>query len=129
MRPTPLHFRGEEDGHLDKMLSGGVIQPSMSEWESSPVLVCKRHGSVRWCVDYRAVNKITRKDVFLLHHIQECVDALDGNLWFCKLDANSAYWQVRLDNESRPKTAFCTRCKLFVRLDAHWRLQYAGHVL
>ncbi|GFO02424.1 enzymatic polyprotein [Plakobranchus ocellatus] len=95
------------------MLEAGVVQPSVSEWASLPVLVRKRDGSVRWCVDYRALNKITRKDVFPLPRIEDCVDALDGNLCFSKLDANSAYWQVRLDEESKPKTAFCIRRGLF----------------
>ncbi|GFO16517.1 Pol polyprotein [Plakobranchus ocellatus] len=113
MRRTPIHFKGEEDVHLDKMLEARVVQPSVSEWASPPVLVRKRDGSVRWCVDYRALNKITRKDVFPLPRIEDCVDALDGNLMFSKLDANSAYWQVRLDEESKPKTAFCTRRGLF----------------
>ena len=113
LRRTPLHFRGEEDGHLNKMLTAGVIQPSVSEWASPPVLVRKRDGTVRWCVDYRALNAITRKDVFPLPRIEECVDALEGNIWFSKLDANSAYWQVRLDDDSRPKTAFTTRRGLF----------------
>ncbi|GFO10265.1 Pol polyprotein [Plakobranchus ocellatus] len=113
MRRTPIHFKGEEDAHLDKMLEAGVVQPSVSEWASPPVLVRKRDGSMRWCVDYRALNKITRKDVFPLPRIEDCVDALDGHLWFSKLDANSAYWQVRLDEESKSKTAFCTRRGLF----------------
>ncbi|GFO25159.1 Pol polyprotein [Plakobranchus ocellatus] len=113
MRHTPLHFRSDDDGHMDKMLSAGVIQPSMSELVSPPVLVRKRDGSVRWRVDYRALNNITKKDVFPLPRFEECVDVLDGKLWFSKLDANSAYWQVRLDDESRPKTAFCTGRGLF----------------
>ncbi|GFN98331.1 Pol polyprotein [Plakobranchus ocellatus] len=114
MRSTPIHFKDEEDAHLDKMLETGVMQPSTAGWASLPVLVRKRDGSVRWCVDYRALNNITRKDVFPLPRIEECVDALDGNLWFPKLDANSAYWQVRLDDASRPKTSFCTRRDPFI---------------
>ncbi|GFR61679.1 Pol polyprotein [Elysia marginata] len=113
MRRTPLHFRVEEDEHLDKMLCASVIKPSISEWASPPVLVRKRDGSVRWCVDYRALNTITGRMFFPLPRIEECVDALEGNVWFSKLDANSAYRQVRLDEESRPKTAFTTRRGLF----------------
>ncbi|GFN73819.1 Pol polyprotein [Plakobranchus ocellatus] len=110
MRRTQVHFKGEADAYLDKMLKAGVVQPSISEWASPPVLVRKRDGLVQWCVDYRALNKITRKDVFPLPRIEDCVDALKGNLWFSKLDA---YLQVRLDEESRPMTAFCTRRGLF----------------
>ncbi|KAK3792722.1 hypothetical protein RRG08_035199 [Elysia crispata] len=113
MRRTPIHFREEEDGHLDKMIQAGVIRPSVSEWASPPVLVRKRDGSVRWCVDYRALNAITRKDVYPLPRIEDCVDTLEGNIWFSKLDANSAYWQVQMDESSREKTAFITRRGLF----------------
>ncbi|XP_056003435.1 uncharacterized protein LOC130049612 [Ostrea edulis] len=56
MRRTPAVFQGEEEGHLDKMLEAGVIQPSSSDWASAPVLVRKKDGNVRWCVDYRALN-------------------------------------------------------------------------
>ena len=63
---------------LRKMLKADVIEPSMSEWASSPVLVRKRDESVRWCVDYRALNKVTKKDVFPLPLVEECLDTLSG---------------------------------------------------
>ena len=113
MRRTPIHFREEEDWHLDKMIQAGVIRPSVSDWASPPVLVRKRDGSVRWCVDYRALNAITRKDVYPLPRIEDCVDTLEGNIWFSKLDANSAHWQVQMDESSREKTAFITRRGLY----------------
>ncbi|GFN91473.1 Pol polyprotein [Plakobranchus ocellatus] len=62
--PAIRSCQGEEDAHPDKVLEAGVVQPSVSEWASPSVLVRKRDDSVRWCVDYQAVNKITRKDVF-----------------------------------------------------------------
>ena len=95
------------------MLAAGVIQPSVSEWAAAPVLVRKRDGSVWWCVDYRALNKITKKDVFPLPLIEDCMDALEGNCWFSKLDSNSAYWQFELDRDSRKKSAFVTKNGLF----------------
>jgi hypothetical protein len=66
MRRTPLGFAGEEEAQLRKMLGTGVIQPSVSEWASAPVLIRKRCGSVQWCVDYRALNALTTNDVFPL---------------------------------------------------------------
>ena len=100
------------------MLKAGIIQPSVSEWASAPVLVRKRDGGVRWCIDYRALNAVTRKDVYPLPNIEECLDTLEGNCWFSKLDANSAYYQVRLQEDDRKKTAFTTKYWLyeFVRL-------------
>ena len=94
MRRTPIGFAQEEEAHLKKMLEAGVIQPSTSDWCSVPVLVRKRDGGVRWCIDYRAVNAATVKDVFPLPLVEECLDTLAGNCWFSKLDANSAYWQT-----------------------------------
>ena len=113
MRRTPVGFASEEEAHLKKMLKAGVIQPSVSEWASAPVLVRKRDGTVRWCVDYRALNSVTTKDVFPLPLVDDCLDTLAGNKWFSKLDANSAYWQVRISEADRKKTAFITKYGLF----------------
>ena len=96
IRRTPLGFAGEEETQLKKMLGMGMIRPSVSERASAPVLIRKRCGSVRWCVDYRALNALTTKDVFPLPLVDECLDTLAGNVWYSKLDANSAYWQVKI---------------------------------
>ena len=113
MRRTPAGFAAEEEAHLEKMLKAGVIAPSISEWASAPVLVRKRDGTVRWCVDYRALNSVTTKDVFPLPLVEECLDTLAGNQWFSKLDANSAYWQIKISEPDRRKTAFITKYGLF----------------
>ena len=83
------------------MMDAGVIQESMSEWASAPVLIRKRDGSVRWCIDYRALNNVTIKDTFPLPLVEGCLDTLSGNIWFSKLDANSAYWQVKISESDR----------------------------
>jgi transposase InsO family protein len=118
MRRTPMGFAEEEEAHLNKMLKANVIQPSSSEWASAPVLVRKKDGGVRWCVDYRALNSLTVKDVYPLPLVEDCMDMLAGNVWFSKLDANSAYWQIRIKPEDRKKTAFVTKYGLyeFVRM-------------
>ena len=113
MRKTPLGFVKEEQAHLDKMLKAKVIQPSKSEWASAPVLIRKRDGSVRWCVDYRELNKVTEKDSFPLPLVENCIDTLARNKYFSKLDANSAYWQVQIRKEDQKKTAFLTKYGLF----------------
>jgi hypothetical protein len=64
MRRTPFGFQDVEQQHLDRMIKAGVIRSSTSEWASAPVLVRKRDGSVRWCIDYRALNDRTVKDCF-----------------------------------------------------------------
>ena len=91
------------------MLDAKVIEPSNSAWAAAPVLIRKKDKSVRWCLDYRELNKITKKDVFPLPHISECMDSLEGNWWFSKLDAQSAYWQIPVAESDKEKTAFRTR--------------------
>ena len=99
------------------MLVADVIQPSISEWASTPVLIRKKDGQVRWCLDYRRLNNVTRKDVFRLPLIHECLDTLSGNVWFSKLDANSAFHQIKIRAEDQRKTAFITRYGLYKLLE------------
>ena len=125
LRRTPACFVDEEEAHLKKMLDAGVIQPSSSDWASSPVLIRKRDGSVRWCIDYRQLNNVTVKDVFPLPLVDDCLDTLAGSIWFSKLDANSAYWQINIKPEDRHKTAFHTRYGLFEHVKMGFGLCHA----
>jgi len=113
LRRTPISFAEDEERHLKKMLEAGVVEPSLSEWASPPVLIRKRDGSVRYAIDYRKLNEVTKKEVYPLPLIEECLDTLAGNEWFSKLDASSAYWQVKMREEDKPKTAFITKYGLF----------------
>ncbi len=82
MRRTAWGFEQEEERHLEKLLDAGVITPSNSEWASTPVLVRKKDGSVRWCLDFRRLNDLTIKDAFPLPLIEDCLDALAGTQFF-----------------------------------------------
>jgi len=113
MRRTPLGFESEEDKHLQSMLDNNIIRPSFSDWASPPVLVRKKDGSVRWCIDFRKLNDVTIKDVFPLPLIEECLDTLAGSEFFSTLDMASGYWQIEITEEDRPKTAFVTKRGLF----------------
>ena len=68
---------------------------------------------MRRCIDYRALNDVTVKDIFQLPLINDCLDTLSGSIWFSKLDANSAYWQIPVWEEDRKKTVFITKYGLF----------------
>ena len=114
MRLTPMVFAPEEESHLQKMLDAGVIGPSISESASPPVLIRKRDGKVRWRIDYRNLNLVTKKDVYSLPLIEKCMDTLSGIEWFSKLDANSGYYQVKFRECDKEKTAFITKYGLFL---------------
>ena len=75
-----------------KMLQAGVIEPSISECASPPVLIRKSDGKVRYAIDYRKLNSVTKKDVYPLPLIEDCLNTLSGNERFSKLDANNAYY-------------------------------------
>ena len=103
----------EEREHLEKLLEAGVIEPSASEWASPIVLVRKRDGSVRWCIDLRKLNDVTAKDCFPLPLLQDCIDALEGCQYFTTLDMTSGYYQLDVADEDKDKTAFVTKYGLF----------------
>ena len=113
LRRTPVHFVKEEEQMLTNMLQAGIIEESNSSWGAATVLVRKKCGKIRWCIDYRKLNKATKKDVFPLPLMEECIDALQGVQWFSKIDCNSAYWQIPIQKDSREKTAFRTKYGLF----------------
>ena len=107
-RRLPPHRRDEVRRLLSQMLEGGVIEPSSSPWAAPVVLVQKKDGSTRFCVDYRKLNEVTRKDAYPLPRIDMTLDALNGSQWFSTLDLVSGYWQMELEESAKPKMAFCT---------------------
>jgi len=95
------------------MLAKNIIQPSTSPWASPVIIVRKKDCSARFCVDYRKLNNITRKNALLLARIDETLDTLSGAQWFSTLDLISGYWQVEVAENDRAKTAFTTHEGLF----------------
>ncbi|KRY45379.1 Retrovirus-related Pol polyprotein from transposon 17.6 [Trichinella britovi] len=107
------HRREEVEGHVRRMLERGLIEPAEGPWSSPVVLAKKKEGSSRFCVDYRRLNEVTRKDAQPLPRIDATLDALAGSKWFTTLDLASGYWQVEVDKRDREKTAFATPLGLY----------------
>ncbi len=101
------------DEEVDWMLKAGVIRPSRSPWASPVVIVPKKDGSTRFCVDLRRVNGVTIKDAHPLPNIQDIFDTLGSSHVYSTIDLRSAYWQVPLSAEAIPKTAFACHRGLF----------------
>lgn len=96
------------NAEVAKMLAKDIIEPSYSPWASPVVLVKKKDGSWRFCIDYRHLNKITKKDVYPLPRIDDALDCLHGAKFFSSIDLRSGYWQIAVDAQDREKTAFVT---------------------
>jgi transposase InsO family protein len=110
----PPHRLGpEKEAEVERQVAGllerGLIEPAGGAWSSPVVLVRKKDGKWRFCVDYRRLNAITQYDAYPLPRIDESLDALAGSRFFSTLDLVSGYWQVPLSQEAQEKSAFATR--------------------
>ena len=112
-RRMPLAKKEVVRKEVEAMLQNGIIEPSVSPWSSPIVLVEKKDHSTRFCVDYRALNDVTRKDSYPLPNIPDCFDALGGTEWFSSIDLQSGYWQLGMSPSDAPKTAFTCSEGLF----------------
>ncbi|XP_078467221.1 uncharacterized protein LOC144730345 isoform X1 [Lampetra planeri] len=117
IRQNPFRLSPAEKDHvksaIDDMLAADINSPSTSPWGAPIVLVKKQDGSLRFCVDFRRLNKISVADAYPLARMDESMDALAGGRFFSALDLLSGFWQLPLDDDSKPKTAFRTPHGLF----------------
>lgn len=112
-RRLPFAQREIVENEISKMLENDVIEPSESPWSAPLLLVAKKDGSWRFCVDYRQLNSVTKKDAYPLPRIDESLDSLAGAAWFSTLDLVSGYWQMEMEEKDKSKTAFSTHMGLF----------------
>ena len=103
---TPPNLFDEVKNHPQEMIEIDAIRKSNSPWASAVVLVRKKDSSLRFCIDLHWLNACTIKDAYSLPCIDETLDCLGGATIFTSLDLKSGYWQVKLDEESKPLTAF-----------------------
>lgn len=109
------------DRQVTALLADRVIEDSCSPWASPVVLVKKKNGEWKFCIDYWRLNSIMVKDCHPLPRVNDTLDALASSLWFSTLDFSNGYWQVEVVEEDREKTAFTTGRGLY-----QWRSMPMG---
>ena len=107
-RMAPAELKELKD-QLQDLLAKGFIRPSVSPWGAPVLFVKKKDGSMRLCIDYRELNKVTVRNRYPLPRIDDLFDQLAGAKWFSKIDLRSGYHQLRIRQGDEPKTAFRTR--------------------
>ena len=106
MAPTELK---ELKSQLQELLDKGFIRPSVSPWGAPVLFMKKKDGTLRMCIDYRQINKVTVKNKYPLPRFEDLFDQLKGAGVLSKIDLRSGYYQLRVKEGDVPKTAFRTR--------------------
>ena len=109
----PYSYREMVQEEMKEMEEKGVIEESTSEWASPMVLVGKKDGSMRLCVDFRRLNEVTPMDAYPMPRVDEMIDKLGSARYITTLDLSRGYWQVPVSKDSRPLTAFVTPYGLY----------------
>ena len=122
MNPQKKEFLRQEIANMEK---DGIIRKSTSPWASPVVIVDKKDGTYRICIDYRKLNKVTKPDAFPLPRIDDMLESFGDAQWFTTLDLASGYWQVEMNSDDAEKTAFVTPFGLYEFLVMPFGLSYA----
>lgn len=105
------------------MLQNNIIEPFNSSWSAPVVLVRKKDGILRFCVDYRKLNAVTKKNVYPMPRINDTLDLLAGSVIFSMLNLKSGYWQIEMDKFTAEKSAFATKQGLW-----QWKVMSFGFI-
>ena len=122
-RRLPYAHRDEAKRQIDGMLGQGVIRPCTSARFCPIILVKKKSGELRFCVDYRKLNSVTVGHAHPLPRVDDILDSLGDSKYFTTLDLKSSYWQISLDEHDRHKTAFATSNGLYELIACHLAFQ------
>ena len=109
----PYKTRSVMETKIQDMFDLGVIEPSISPYSSPIVFVPKKDGSVRFCIDFRKLNKVTESDAEPMPNMEEIINRMSGHKYFTKMDLSKGYWEVGLTERSKLLTAFETPRGLF----------------
>ncbi|XP_078495885.1 uncharacterized protein LOC144751873 [Ciona intestinalis] len=112
-RRTSYHARQQIENIIIEMKEQNLIRHSTSPWSSPIVLVKKKSGEMRFCVDYRRLNDVSKKNSYPIPRVDDSLDEMSGSVYFSTLDLKSGYWQIPMDHESREKTAFSSHVGLY----------------
>lgn len=105
---TPLNNRSLVSDAVDNMLNADIVEPSQSPWSFPVVIVDKKDGSKRFCVDFRKLNAVTKPFYYPLERVDDLLASLNSAKYFTSLDMKSGYWQVPIHPADREKTCFTT---------------------
>jgi len=108
-RRQPIHLEAKIDELVENLIKADVVRKCQSPWNSPLVIVGKKDGSIRMCVDYRQLNAVTERFTFPMPDIHFLLDCLADSVFFSSIDLGQAYYQVELDENSRMFTAFSTK--------------------
>ena len=109
----PFKQKEEINRQIEEMLEHGIIRPSKSPWAAPVVLVKKKSGEMRFCINYRQLNNVTKKDSYPLPRIDDILDKMSGKTLFTTLDLASGYFQIIMDDAAKELTAFIVENNLY----------------
>ncbi|XP_068684916.1 uncharacterized protein [Montipora foliosa] len=109
----PQKLEEEVNKEIEKMLQLGIIRPSMSPWASPVVIVPKPDGTIRFCVDYRKVNKVTKMDAYPIPSMERMIEKVASAKYISTIDLTKGYWQIPLETSTIEKSAFITTKGLY----------------
>ena len=101
LRRQPPAHQAAVDEHVSDILRQGIIEPAQSPWVANLVMVKKKSGECRCCVDLRNLNEVIRKDAYCFPRIDACLEAMTGAAWFTTFDLRSSYYQVEVEERNR----------------------------